>query len=156
MLLANATAGKGQGLWQFSFRPYLNITTPAYNIKAGAYTEQYHLEPSRRTINLSTSNKEQRTDHQRITAIGLPSNNHSIVRRRTQMKKKMMASLLVGSAVVGASLARFRHRRLRRGIRQSQQHLKAARCQMAAAMYTVDQTRVAQTVTLIYCLFLEI
>ena len=53
---ANATAGKGQGLWQFSFRPYLNITTPAYNIKAGAYT-QYHLEPSRRTINLSTSNK---------------------------------------------------------------------------------------------------
>ncbi|WP_368731330.1 WxL domain-containing protein [Klebsiella pneumoniae] len=38
MLLANATAGKGQGLWQFSFRPSLNITTPAYNIKAGAYT----------------------------------------------------------------------------------------------------------------------
>ncbi|EGO8341905.1 TPA: WxL domain-containing protein [Enterococcus faecalis] len=38
VLLANATAGKGQGLWQFSFRPYLNITTPAYNIKAGAYT----------------------------------------------------------------------------------------------------------------------
>ncbi|EGO8386470.1 WxL domain-containing protein [Enterococcus faecalis] len=38
-LLANATTGKGQGLWQFSmFSSSLNITTPAYNIKAGNYT----------------------------------------------------------------------------------------------------------------------
>jgi len=38
-LLANATAGKGQGLWQFTmFNTSLNITTPANNIKAGAYT----------------------------------------------------------------------------------------------------------------------
>ncbi|MCU2220194.1 WxL domain-containing protein [Enterococcus faecalis] len=39
VLIANATAGKGQGLWQFSmFNSSLNITTPAYNIKAGNYT----------------------------------------------------------------------------------------------------------------------
>ena len=39
VLLANATAGRGQGLWQFSmFVTSLNITTPAYNIKAGNYT----------------------------------------------------------------------------------------------------------------------
>ncbi|HFZ4618185.1 WxL domain-containing protein [Enterococcus faecalis] len=38
-LLANASAGKGQGLWKFSmFSSSLNITTPAYNIKAGNYT----------------------------------------------------------------------------------------------------------------------
>ncbi|EGO8081542.1 WxL domain-containing protein [Enterococcus faecalis] len=38
-LLANATAGKGQGIWKFSmFKTYLNITTPANDIKAGAYT----------------------------------------------------------------------------------------------------------------------
>ncbi|MDV2933519.1 WxL domain-containing protein [Enterococcus faecalis] len=37
-LLANATAGRGQGLWMFMYRPALNITTPAYNIKAGTYT----------------------------------------------------------------------------------------------------------------------
>lgn len=38
-LLANASAGKGQGLWDFSmFTTSLNITTPAYNIKAGNYT----------------------------------------------------------------------------------------------------------------------
>ncbi|WP_429975660.1 WxL domain-containing protein [Enterococcus sp. DIV0086] len=38
-LLANASAGKGQGLWRFSmFTTSLNITTPAYNIKAGNYT----------------------------------------------------------------------------------------------------------------------
>lgn len=38
-LLANATAGKGQGLWQFSmFDTALNITTSANNIKAGNYT----------------------------------------------------------------------------------------------------------------------
>ena len=39
VLLANATVGKGQGLWQFTmFSTALNITTPANNIKAGAYT----------------------------------------------------------------------------------------------------------------------
>ncbi|EGO9006509.1 TPA: WxL domain-containing protein [Enterococcus faecalis] len=39
VLLANATSGQGQGLWQFSMHDIvLNITTPAYNIKAGAYT----------------------------------------------------------------------------------------------------------------------
>lgn len=38
VLLANATAGRGQGLWQFSLRSYLNITTSANNIKAGNYT----------------------------------------------------------------------------------------------------------------------
>ncbi len=38
-LMANAAAGQGQGLWQFSlFNTALNITTPANNIKAGAYT----------------------------------------------------------------------------------------------------------------------
>lgn len=38
-LLTNATAGKGQGLWQFSmFETVLNITTSANNIKAGNYT----------------------------------------------------------------------------------------------------------------------
>ncbi|EHZ9175204.1 WxL domain-containing protein [Enterococcus faecalis] len=38
-LLANAATGKGQGLWKFSmFSSSLNITTPAYNIKAGNYT----------------------------------------------------------------------------------------------------------------------
>ena len=68
----------------------------------------------------------------------------------------MMASLLVGSAVVGASLAPLSAQATTTGIRQSQQHLKAARCQMATAMpIPLIQTRVAQTVTLIYCLFLE-
>ncbi|EGO8248862.1 WxL domain-containing protein [Enterococcus faecalis] len=39
VLIANATAGKGQGLWEFiMFHTSLNITTPAYNIKAGNYT----------------------------------------------------------------------------------------------------------------------
>lgn len=39
VLMANATAGKGQGLWRVSlFTTSLNITTPAYNIKAGNYT----------------------------------------------------------------------------------------------------------------------
>ncbi|EGO6706266.1 WxL domain-containing protein [Enterococcus faecalis] len=39
VLIANATVGKGQGLWRVAmFRASLNITTPAYNIKAGAYT----------------------------------------------------------------------------------------------------------------------
>ncbi|EGO2618417.1 MULTISPECIES: WxL domain-containing protein [Enterococcus] len=39
VLMANATAGKGQGLWQFTmFSSSLNITTSAYNIKAGNYT----------------------------------------------------------------------------------------------------------------------
>ncbi|EGO6557764.1 WxL domain-containing protein [Enterococcus faecalis] len=39
VLLANATAGRGQGLWEFvMFDTSLNITTPAYNIKAGNYT----------------------------------------------------------------------------------------------------------------------
>ncbi|HBG9552462.1 WxL domain-containing protein [Enterococcus faecalis] len=39
VLFANATAGRGQGLWLFSmFGTALNITTPAYNIKAGNYT----------------------------------------------------------------------------------------------------------------------
>lgn len=38
VLLANATAGRGQGLWQFTLGPYLNITTSANNIKAGNYT----------------------------------------------------------------------------------------------------------------------
>ncbi|EGO2575692.1 MULTISPECIES: WxL domain-containing protein [Enterococcus] len=39
VLLANATVGKGQGLWQFTmFDTSLNITTPANDIKAGAYT----------------------------------------------------------------------------------------------------------------------
>ena len=34
--MANAAAGQGQGLWQFSlFNTALNITTPANNIKAG-------------------------------------------------------------------------------------------------------------------------
>ncbi|ELZ4624919.1 WxL domain-containing protein [Enterococcus faecalis] len=38
-LMANATTGKGQGLWEFAmFSSSLNITTPAYNIKAGNYT----------------------------------------------------------------------------------------------------------------------
>ena len=37
-LLANATAGRGQGLWQFTVAPSLNITTSANNIKAGNYT----------------------------------------------------------------------------------------------------------------------
>ncbi|EGO9127946.1 WxL domain-containing protein [Enterococcus faecalis] len=38
-LLANATAGRGQGLWQFSmYMTSLNITTSANNIKAGNYT----------------------------------------------------------------------------------------------------------------------
>lgn len=38
VLLANAAAGRGQGLWQFGLGPYLNITTSANNIKAGNYT----------------------------------------------------------------------------------------------------------------------
>ncbi|ENZ5592740.1 WxL domain-containing protein [Enterococcus faecalis] len=39
VLLANATAGRGQGLWEFiMFTTSLNITTSAYNIKAGNYT----------------------------------------------------------------------------------------------------------------------
>ncbi|MGM0100513.1 WxL domain-containing protein [Enterococcus sp. DIV0346] len=39
VLVSNASVGKGQGLWQFTmFRTSLNITTPAYEIKAGAYT----------------------------------------------------------------------------------------------------------------------
>ncbi|RXF31533.1 WxL domain-containing protein [Enterococcus faecalis] len=39
VLVGNATSGKGQGLWQFSmFSTALNITTPAYDIKAGVYT----------------------------------------------------------------------------------------------------------------------
>lgn len=39
VLLANATAGRGQGLWMFAmFRTALNITTSANNIKAGNYT----------------------------------------------------------------------------------------------------------------------
>lgn len=38
-LLANASAGKGQGLWNFAmFSSSLNITTSAYDIKAGNYT----------------------------------------------------------------------------------------------------------------------
>ncbi|MGH1790357.1 WxL domain-containing protein [Enterococcus faecalis] len=38
-LIANAASGRGQGLWQFSmFGTSLNITTPAYDIKAGNYT----------------------------------------------------------------------------------------------------------------------
>ena len=38
-LLANATAGKGQGIWKFSmFNASLTLTTSAYNIKAGNYT----------------------------------------------------------------------------------------------------------------------
>ena len=39
VLMANATTGKGQGLWEFvMFSSSLNITTPAYEIKAGNYT----------------------------------------------------------------------------------------------------------------------
>ena len=39
VLVANATSGKGQGIWGLSmFDTALNITTSAYNIKAGAYT----------------------------------------------------------------------------------------------------------------------
>lgn len=39
VLMANATTGRGQGLWQFTmFNPALNITTSANNIKAGNYT----------------------------------------------------------------------------------------------------------------------
>ncbi|EGO2748734.1 hypothetical protein IGJ21_002406 [Enterococcus sp. DIV2416] len=39
VLVANATSGKGQGLWRLSmFDTALNITTSAYDIKAGAYT----------------------------------------------------------------------------------------------------------------------
>lgn len=39
VLMANATAGKGQELWNFTmFSSSLNITTSAYNIKAGNYT----------------------------------------------------------------------------------------------------------------------
>ncbi|EGO2580798.1 WxL domain-containing protein [Enterococcus faecalis] len=39
VLLANATSGQGQGLWQFSMHDIvLNITTPYQQIKAGAYT----------------------------------------------------------------------------------------------------------------------
>ncbi|KAJ78803.1 WxL domain surface cell wall-binding [Enterococcus faecalis] len=39
VLMANATAGKGQGTWRFNmFSTSLNITTPAYEIKAGNYT----------------------------------------------------------------------------------------------------------------------
>ncbi|MBP4101634.1 WxL domain-containing protein [Enterococcus faecalis] len=39
VLLANATAGKGQGLWRFSMLDSaLNITTPYQQIKAGNYT----------------------------------------------------------------------------------------------------------------------
>lgn len=39
VLIANATVGKGQGLWRvLFFTTSLNITTPAYNIKAGNYT----------------------------------------------------------------------------------------------------------------------
>ena len=38
-LIGNAASGKGQGLWEFLLGgTTLNITTPAYNIKAGAYT----------------------------------------------------------------------------------------------------------------------
>ncbi|EJV37668.1 MULTISPECIES: WxL domain-containing protein [Enterococcus] len=38
-LFANATAGKGQGLWHFSmFGASLNITTPYQQLKAGNYT----------------------------------------------------------------------------------------------------------------------
>ncbi|RBR68546.1 hypothetical protein EB42_01687 [Enterococcus faecalis] len=38
-LVANANVGQGQGLWQFSMlNTSLNITTPANDIKAGAYT----------------------------------------------------------------------------------------------------------------------
>ncbi|EGO8062890.1 WxL domain-containing protein [Enterococcus faecalis] len=39
VLVANAIKGKGQGLWKVSMiTTSLNITTPAYDIKAGAYT----------------------------------------------------------------------------------------------------------------------
>lgn len=39
VLMGNATAGRGQGLWQFSmYMTSLNITTSANNIKAGNYT----------------------------------------------------------------------------------------------------------------------
>ncbi|WP_429975661.1 WxL domain-containing protein [Enterococcus sp. DIV0086] len=39
VLVGNATTGKGQGLWEFAmFTTSLNITTSAYDIKAGAYT----------------------------------------------------------------------------------------------------------------------
>jgi hypothetical protein len=38
-ILANASVGKGQGLWQFSlFNTVLNITTPYQQVKAGNYT----------------------------------------------------------------------------------------------------------------------
>ncbi|MEQ6164508.1 WxL domain-containing protein [Enterococcus faecalis] len=38
VLFANATTGRGQGLWEFVFGPSLNVTTPYQQIKAGAYT----------------------------------------------------------------------------------------------------------------------
>lgn len=39
VIMANASAGKGQGMWRMSmFSTSLNITTPAYDIKAGNYT----------------------------------------------------------------------------------------------------------------------
>ena len=42
VLIANATAGKGQGLWKFTmFSTSLNITTSANNIKAGT-TQEHH------------------------------------------------------------------------------------------------------------------
>ncbi|EGO8404093.1 WxL domain-containing protein [Enterococcus faecalis] len=38
-VIANASSGKGQGLWEFTlFDTSLNITTPYQQIKAGAYT----------------------------------------------------------------------------------------------------------------------
>ena len=46
------------------------------------------MEPRRRTIDLSTINEKQRTDQQRITAIGLPSNNHSIVKEKNTNEKE--------------------------------------------------------------------
>lgn len=58
VLLANATAGRGQGLWQFSmFVTSLNITTPAYNIKAGNYTGNVTWNLVAGTINLSINKK---------------------------------------------------------------------------------------------------
>lgn len=46
------------------------------------------MEPRRGTINLSTSNEKQRTDHQLVTAAGLPSNNHSIVKEKNTNEKE--------------------------------------------------------------------
>ena len=55
--IATASSGKGQGIWYSGIRTMnLEVTTPYQQIKAGAY-RQHHMEPRRRTINLSTSNE---------------------------------------------------------------------------------------------------